>query len=419
MSFMEKSKTFCVIPFVHFSTKPSGDARLCCLSSHSYIKNEHGEKLNVSKYSISEIWNSETMQNFRSKMLKNEFLQECRVCYENEAHGDESKRIIENRKFSSDVKEIQEGRWATSNSNMPMPKYYDLRMGNKCNLKCRSCNPVFSSSWKLEYEKYKDDPVFRQYDGAYNISVNGMRWEESPLFLKELLENVDRVEELYITGGEPLLIEEHFVLLQEIVDRGYQKKIRLRYNTNLTVLPRKFLDLVSQFDKVQINCSFDGIGLRSDWLRHPSKWSILSKNFYKLVEELPKAKIVINCAISIFNVLYVHELFDFSREVTTNTGKFIEVTVDIVHEPDYMSLNNLPLNLKTEAISRIKNIFEQHCLKDFEKKQLLQLLHRLENIPAELNSLRALSAHILKFDEIREENFLLAFPELNLLLNQE
>ena len=407
---------FCIVPFVHFSSKPNGDARLCCLSTDAYVKSTGGKRMNIADHDLGAIWNSQWMKDMRLKMMGGETLPECRNCQKHEDHGKISKRTNENRKYGR-LKDVLVGQAKKMGGKLKsMPIYYDLRLGNTCNLKCRICTPLSSTKWQGELSQIVGSELFSLYQEEYEASLYGMDWPKSKYFWTSFFKDVDSMEEIYISGGEPFLIKEHFELLRSLVEKKKNKDIRIRYNSNLTILPGEFIALASQFENIEIGCSFDGVAERNDWMRSPSEWSKLEANFYQLLEVLPQADISINCAVSVFNVFYLNEIYDFAEDVFARTGRKIEISLDVLNDPYYMAVQNLPASIKEKSIVRIEEYLQNKSLSKRAQKSLSQLLARLRTEKANPGAAELLAKHIKGFDEIRGQSFANVFPELKELL---
>ena len=89
---MERSKTFCIKPWVHMATYTTGEALMCCVA-----KEAAG---NLNKDTIQDIWNSDHYKQARLKMLKGEKVSACTKCYDEEDSGIHSHRLIQNPIFS-------------------------------------------------------------------------------------------------------------------------------------------------------------------------------------------------------------------------------------------------------------------------------------------------------------------------------
>lgn len=410
---------FCVVPFVHFSCKPDGSPRVCCFSQNSYVLNDDGKRSHLSHQSIDEIWHSKWMNTFREKMLSQAVPPECQFCHNEEAAGKTSKRQSENRKYLETSKEIISCAKNKNGKIDSSPVYFDLRLGNLCNLKCRTCNPLFSSAWAREVEAHPTNAVLKTYQSTLDQARLSESWHKSPDFWNQFHSIAGSIEEIYLTGGEPMLIKEHFALLVFFKENDYAKNIYLRYNTNLTLLPDEFLQLAPSFKKISLSCSIDGLKDKNDWLRSPSKWPVIEENFNKTLKLPANVSIDINCTVSIFNVLYFDELFLYFKNIARETGRMVEVFPDILHEPEFMPLHLLPSNLKIQAQDRLLKLLERSDLTTTERKNISSL-SRLLNVQNDNQEelLQQLKNHIVALDNIRNEKFELVFPELAQLKNQ-
>jgi organic radical activating enzyme len=112
-------------------------------------------------------------------------------------------------------------------------RYFDIRFSNICNFKCRTCGGGFSSQWEQEDLKSKVTyaRVFPKND--------------NPDFLQDIVEQVPNLKTAYFAGGEPLITEEHYILLEEMIRTKKSDHIQLRYNTNMSNLKFKNKDLLA------------------------------------------------------------------------------------------------------------------------------------------------------------------------------
>ena len=132
-----------------------------------------------------------------------------------------------------------------------------------------------SSLWVPEEKKY--DKFLQEQRGYGNQFWDHMRqvgrWPETNESFWEDFENIStdlKVLEFY--GGEPLLIERHYDILEKLVESGRSKEMTLLYNTNGSVYPDKGVDIWKHFDRVLLSFSFDGVGKQFEYIRHPAKW---------------------------------------------------------------------------------------------------------------------------------------------------
>ena len=151
-----------------------------------------------------------------------------------------------------------------------------------CNLKV-SCNPGIR--WIEEGLLYHTDWDETAYKIGTASSVN-------PWFIKAFEEGffddvLPNIRVINFIGGEPLVVEEHYVWLQHIIDNGWAHNIELHYNTNATTIPDRLLDIWDKFRGVILSLSIDAIGDLAYYVRHPSKWRVVERNVQKLKEFSP------------------------------------------------------------------------------------------------------------------------------------
>jgi MoaA/NifB/PqqE/SkfB family radical SAM enzyme len=377
-----KSKTFCPLPWIHLATRPNGDVRLCCTSNASgagvtddktigLVKSQ-GQILNLTTSKISDIWNSETLKTTRLQMLNDEIPLSCTKCFEEESKGITSKRqwetIVWNERVNIDtiVEKTQE------DGSLPVSiPYFDLRLGNLCQLKCIMCSPHDSSSWikdwKQQYPKYKTIELKQDqgWDKTYDYT-----WYQKNSFLEDMRSQAYNIRELYFAGGEPLLIPEHYKILEFMVETGAAKACVLRYNSNGLELPEKLFELWKHFKQVKFNFSIDAVGEHNDYIRYPSKWRDVELNLHKLDNTPDNVIVNIACAVQLLNVLHITDL---ARWKIKSNFKKINLSpfgggligLHLVYFPSYLNVKVLPLELKKIAKSRIEIFLQEYQHTDF------------------------------------------------------
>jgi organic radical activating enzyme len=343
--------TFCSLPWIHLATHPDGGATLCCVSDHrgaaSRAKNYKPlTYLDLNNYKIDAIMNSDYYRSTRLEMLNNIIPKACERCFQEEANGVRSKRIEENSKlgFTEDMAR------AITQADGAIPvnfKFVELRLGNLCNLKCRTCNPVSSTNWIQPYQKLQQELKFVTH---YDTKINS-NWTESDKFWEDLFEHSQDVELIYVNGGEPTLVEKHWRYLEELINRGLNKQITLWYNINMTNLPDKLIDLWKEFKKVQITASIDDLGNRNDYIRLGSNWDTIIKNLDKL-QSYSWIETSICQTISWMNVYYVNEFNKFMQ------ARGLHVHMNYVYDPVFLSVGVLPKFYKDIILSRSTDLNE-------------------------------------------------------------
>ena len=417
------SKTFCPLPFIHLATRPNGDVRVCCTANASGagiddnkgagLVTEDGVNMNLREHTIEQIWNSKFMRDTRLQLLNDQVPTSCTKCFQEEANGITSKRQWETEVWNEQL-DI-DGIVSTTAEDGSLPvsiPYFDLRLGNLCQLKCVMCSPHDSSSWikdwKLQYPKYKSIELKQDqgWDSKYDYT-----WYQKGSFLDTMKEQAQFIKELYFAGGEPLLIPEHYKILQFMVDTGNAGNCMLRYNSNGLELPEKLLELWSHFKEVRFNFSIDAVGDKNHYIRYPSDWNTIVQNLH-ILDNTPDNIIVnIACAVQLLNIMYLPELAKWKlsqnfKKVHIHPKTNGDIGTHLVYFPSYLNIRVLPVELKELAAKNIRGFtdnprwlgFIDYMMQEDWSSKLPSTIEYLETC-----------------DTSRGTNFRRVFPELSKL----
>lgn len=334
-------KTICALPFTHLATHPNGLVSPCCIANFENgvcFSKTNNKVLTLGQDTVDGIMNSDSFTEIRRKMLNNERPIECIGCYKVEDNGLKSKRIEENTKYLHKI---------TLNESLPniQLKFIELRLGNVCNIKCLTCNPMSSSKWIEDVKKFTE-VIDKDH---YNYEDYKSNWFKDTKWYDELLGHSDELEEIYINGGEPTLIKEHFYFLEKLIELDRAKNISLIYNINCTNLPDKFLELLRKFKHVKLQLSIDDVEERNHYVRYPSNWETVFSNYNKLNEE--KFEITITQTVSILNICNVGNFRNFFKKE--------QIDYNFVYSPNYLHVSNLQSELKEIALQQIEMLNQQ------------------------------------------------------------
>jgi len=389
----------CSLPWTHLATHPHGGCTLCCIADHTHsasrAKNydEDGKTvwLSLNNDSIDTIMNSDYYKDVRLKMLAGEEPAACTRCYDEERTGLRSKRQEENERY---LDKIQDQIAATeADGTIPVSfRFIELRLGNVCNLQCRTCNPASSSKWVKEYAHLEN-----KFDWVAKFGrVERGEWFEADDFWQQLLERSNEVECIYINGGEPTLVEKHFVYLEKLIKAGINEQVELWYNINLTQIPGKLIDLWSKFKKVKVSASIDDLFARNDYIRYGSNWDVVYKNLMRL-KNLSWIELGVMQTISAYSV---PTLADFHRFFN---DQGIQVHLNWCYDPPYLSPWILPHDIKQKTIEECRSV-----MNSWDHKNLEQHLTKVGDEYA----LEKFKVFTLELDSLRNEKFAEVFPDL-------
>lgn len=349
------NKTFCVLPWIHLATHPHGDVTLCCeadhttrnSSSHNLVDGKR-QFLNLHSNSIGEIINSDFFKQVRLQMLNGEQPQACQMCYQKEIKGLESKRTYENQNYDYFTQEIARELTKEDGTIDPNPIFVELRLGNTCNLMCRTCNPASSSKWRQQYKELENKLDFVRSYGH----MTEFKWPEQKEFWDELFELSNNIVSLYINGGEPMLIKKHWEFLENLAKSGKAKNIHLWYSTNMSIIDDRSWDLWKEFGRVRILASIDDIGNRNHYIRYPTDWNKVIK-FVDLLNEKSVEWIALQ-TISAMNFYYLDEFNDWVESKGTHVGH------NYVSDPSFLGPLAIPLKARLAILDRFEKTLPTH-----------------------------------------------------------
>lgn len=402
---MKDNKTFCILPFVHVHLNTDGNVRPCCTSS----LDENSVMGRVDSSTVEEIFNNEKMKQFRLDLLNGKPRPEiCSYCYDKENDNLDSYRTGQNHAWEYYTDAVLE-KMEPDGYIDPKIRSWDIRYSNLCNLKCRSCGDLYSTTWSKEHADngFADYVEHKAYDG------------EDPF--ENQYENVYTV---YFAGGEPLIMPEHYQALKKLIERGTPKNIHLFYNSNMTKINynKEYLpDYWKQFKDVMIGMSIDSFGDRANYIRHGAvKWKKIEENIKQLKkysEENCNLTFDYSPTISVMNVYTITDmhryLYDNGLMMSINDIKL----VNILQYPHFYSIKLLPVYLKEEIqekiLKHVEWIKENGGNADVAK-QFMNLLEYLgikdEFVDREQHE-KIFIMQTQKLDTIRNESFPDTFPE--------
>lgn len=396
---LKESKTFCIYPWIHLHAYPTGEAYPCCHAEMGV-----GQVGNCRKQSLEEIWHGDAMQRLRDDMLNERPNATCGRCYEQEAAGFFSGRRSANKHHGHHVKKIKDNPFELV--------YWDVRFSNLCNLSCRSCGHIFSSSW------YQDQVRLAGPDWAEKNRPLNIAGRTATDMWEQLQPHLDHVEQIYFAGGEPLLMEEHYRILDELDRRGMYH-VRLIYNTNFThtqLKNKSVFEYWRKFDSVSVGASLDGCEDYAEYIRKGTDWEQIEKNRVEMIRVCPQVDFYVSATLSILNAWH---LPDFHRNwVERGFIAAQDFNVNILQDPKHYRIDIATQPYKDQLIKK----YQQHInwLRPYDKLQRATVgFDSAINFMRDNDHTQYLDTFWLKtrlLDEIRKEDVLSVIPELKVLL---
>lgn len=407
---LEKSDTFCIVPWTHLHTTPTGIAAPCCIAESCATEDGVGD---AKKQGLMELVNSPKMNQLRLDMLKGVKNNECNKCHKHEEQGIKSFRQMINDEMGNYFEEAIE----TTNlddgslSEFKM-RYFDIRFSNICNFKCRTCGSAFSTQWEQEDLK----------NNVWYAKVHPKN--DNKAFLNDVIEQIDHMETAYFAGGEPLITEEHYILLEEMIKRK-RTNIKLRYNTNMSNLKFKDKDLLSLWKNfksgVNIYASIDHVGERAEYIRHGTDWGVVETNFLNAKKQ-NFITIQINTVLSVFNYLTIFDFYKYLIDKKLYSAKDSIYTVYNMSTPEHLTCHILPPDYKERGNVSMQQAIQYMHSHGFGQDKIKQLSDTTQWVFSQ-HTWEAQKAkfreEVSRLDRIRSEDFTKVFPEIGNLLRPD
>ena len=388
---------FCVLPWVSLEASPIGTVRPCCLAEEE-LTDDTGTKFNLATAEFGTIQNSNSMQTLRNQFLAGEQPKTCRKCWREERAGRTSKRMHTLDRLKHML--ANETEW-TADAKPLM--FLDLKLGNICNLKCRICGSWSSSTFATEELANLPKDEDRKTNHHYQMLRQGAWPRENETFWSEIDQVVDQIRYIEFTGGEPFMIQEHFDMLQGLINKGIAHNIEIHYNTNGTQWPEEAEEIWRYFKTVEVAFSIDDIGSRFEYQRSNAVWTEVQANierFKEMRSRTSNIQLQVCTTVNVFNVYYLEDVADW----IANQG-FDFVYWNMMHEAYYFSISTLPETAKQAVADRLMNtMVDDTTRKEFDK--IIDFMNRGASLDG-FNMRR----EIANLDRRRQQNLCAVEPE--------
>lgn len=369
---MKKQDTKCLAPWMSIHNWPDGNVYPCCLW-------DSGDPIgNVNEQPLKEIWNADKLKDARVKMLNGEKVSSCSRCYLLESTGDSSYRQRINKEHAQYDHYLDRTNKDGSLNFMNF-HLWDLRISNFCNFKCRSCGAGLSSSWHKDAVELELTPK----DSKALININ-----DKTDFLKQIENHYDCVDEIYFAGGEPLIMPEHYTILNELIERK-KTDTAIRYSTNFSKLTFKgthIFDYWKKFDNLELFISIDGVGKVGEYVRSGYNDKEFENNVKAFKESGLKFKHYgYAVTYGVLNYLHLFDLVldfidrDFIDKTKPRDGNRT-VFFSPISYPTHYDCKFLPIRFKNQFINRLNNFEKELNLRNTSKEFNVDIFNKLTTV---------------------------------------
>src|SRR5210317_1916765 len=348
------SCTFCMHPFTGLATREDGAIKVCCRSQPiGWIQNE----------SLEEAWNSDKMKEIRKQVLNDERPDVCKPCFDLEDQGVQSLR---QRHIEGVIPEARINLYPDAlekledDYSMPFEiPTMEIKTNNLCNLRCRMCHPLDSTSW-TDWNEVED---FYVKEGNFlpktikELNLDKSRFTDGfankDWFWDNLKKNAPYFRRVEFAGGEPLMDPTHYRILDMLAPYG--DNIEIKYATNGTVTGikggRTIHDYWPKFKKVSVNVSIDGLHDVYSYIRGNGNFAEVEENV-KVFQSFKNVDYVVGaCTVQVGNVMQLPKIIDY---FLNNMG--IVFYSHRVNYPNVLSAQCMPTEYKYKVIQQLEEL---------------------------------------------------------------
>jgi len=305
---------------------------------------------------IADWFNSEPVQNFRTRISGDVKLSECRRCYMEEDHGGNSRRLKSNQKSVIFTRSAFEESFRQSpgyqhfsnieTNTHPIDIHIDL--GNFCNLACKMCNAESSSTIASQQVRWGIESS-RQYlgtDWTKNIEV----WDN---FKTQLLA-IPNLNNIHFMGGETLLTRRFDDLVDTLIEHN-RFEVCFSFVTNGTVFREELMNKLQHFKRVGIEISIETIDKHNAYQRQGTDTALVLENIKKYQQWCNNSSITVALrpAPSALSVGYYPELLQYALD-----NQFVVKSL-LCYTPKYLSIEILPKEIKKQYQKKYKKFLSQ------------------------------------------------------------
>jgi len=318
---MLTNKSFCPLPWTGFIVRQNGDIKNCVLSSDIIG--------NINDTPINEILEGEKNLKIKQQMLADRKPTSCRGCYKLEENKNNFDIISQRIYYLKELRQVDPSLYdQIGNFNLHT---VDIRWTNQCNQACVYCGPQNSSLWEKEVGPRK------------MMSVEAKNAVRSYIF-----KNVHKLKNVYLAGGEPMLMNENIQFLTLLLENN--PSVQLRVNTNLSNTNTKVARLIKQFKNVHWLASVESTGDHYNYIRYGGKWEQFCKNLDE-IRKIESHKVSFNMLWCILNHKELFRCVDHLQDMGFHNNSFV---LGPVFGPEYLNILNLPQH----KIDELRNILE-------------------------------------------------------------
>ena len=358
----------------------------------------------------------------------------CEYCWKVEDIGRDniSDRVYKSVIYSDEDLKLAHLRTPNADVNL---KTLEIAFDRTCQFACSYCNPAFSTTWVKDIKKngaYEDlmsdgrNHFTHTHDSNQLYKFNEtnpyieafFKWWESDLH--------KTLEELRITGGEPMMSGHLWKLLDWFKENKGASNTRIAINSNLGLESSDILKLLDRADSAPLDVftSNESLVYQAEYIRDGLEWATWARNLHLLAGSGKLRSLHNMCTINALCLETLPEFLSYLIKFKEQYGRdFPSFTLNILRFPSFQSPLALPDNIRTMHKDRLQEWYDKNAdnelLHEHELNQTQRLIDYLDvvktphsdafDMPKLHNDFKQFYT---QYDERRNKNFRTAFPSM-------
>lgn len=309
-------------------------------------------------------WFQDSMSLIRNDLLQGKTLSGCNDCYVMEQYGKISGRQRQLLKIGVREeyfeKSMQSSAWRREfdysaehqGNTQQWPQDWQIDLGNYCNSACVFCDPSFSSKLAWEFKKI-----------GLTSSVPPRAWCDDPVLLDKfiaILTSSPRLRYLHFIGGETLITPAFAKILRALIQSNLHQQVTVGFTTNLTTWDETVVDLLCEFQEINLGMSIECVDPLNDYVRYGGKLdetlSILER--WIQLGRTQKWLMQIRSTPTVLSVWHLDSLYRYAltHEISIESCNFLD-------RPEFMRPSVLPMLQRQQIIDKLQRILQEYDLK--------------------------------------------------------
>ena len=339
--------------------------------------------------------NPKALHNTTTKKLDRAMMQSgqrpagCEYCWKIEDMGRDA---ISDRVYKSKIYPIEalNEAYHTPNQEDVNLRTLEIAFDRTCQFACSYCNPAFSSTWVNDikrngpYESLVSDGR-NHFTHGHDSSQLYRFGETNPYveaFFKWWETDLHRtLQELRITGGEPIMSGETWKLIDWFKDNKGKSQTKLAINSNLgmdSIKLQEFIEKVKDIPHLEIYTSMEAIDGQAEYIRDGLDYSQWMHNVQELLEHDSIKAVHCMCTINALCLNSLDNLLDQLVKLKKVYGrKRVSFTLNILRFPSFQSPLVLPSHLLLYYRNRLIMWANTHRDQEYMHEHEINHLNRL------------------------------------------